>query len=123
MCVFCQYIHKQENYIFESEKAFVIYDNFPVNEGHCLIIPKRHVKSYFELSESEINQLTNLMFRAKDYIKNKYSPDSFNIGVNDGIEAGQTIPHCHIHLIPRYKGDIKNPRGGIRAVIPSKKEY
>lgn len=123
MCVFCHYIEERKNLIFESDLAIAIYDNFPVSKGHTLIIPKRHVQSFFDLTDLEYNEIQKLLLKAKDNLTDRHSPDSYNIGINDGPEAGQTIPHCHVHLIPRYKGDTPNPRGGVRAVIPEKKDY
>ena len=114
---------KDRNRIFENAVGFVIYDKFPVNEGHCLIIPKREYADYFESTKEEIEGLNELLFQTKDFIKKKYNPDGFNVGINSGKDAGQTIFHMHIHLIPRYKNDVDNPRGGVRGVIPSKKEY
>ena len=109
--------------IFENSVGFVIYDKFPVNKGHCLIIPKREYADYFDSTKEEIEGLNELLFQTKDFIKKKYNPDGFNVGINSGKDAGQTIFHMHIHLIPRYKNDVDNPRGGVRGVIPSKKEY
>ena len=114
---------KDRNRIFENAVGFVIYDKFPVNKGHCLIIPKREYADYFESTKEEIEGLNELLFQTKDFIKKKYNPDGFNVGINSGKDAGQTIFHMHIHLIPRYKNDVDNPRGGVRGVIPSKKEY
>jgi len=114
---------KDRNRIFENAVGFVIYDKFPVNEGHCLIIPKREYADYFESTKEEIEGLNELLFQTKDFIKKKYNPDGFNVGINSGKDAGQTIFHMHIHLIPRYKNDVDNPRGGVRGVIPSKKKY
>ena len=109
--------------IFENSVGFVIYDKFPVSKGHCLIIPKREYADYFESTEEEIEGLNKLLFQTKDFIKKKYNPDGFYVGINSGKDAGQTVFHMHIHLIPRYKNDVDNPRGGVRGVIPSKKEY
>ena len=109
--------------LFENELGFVIYAGFPVSKGHCLIIPKREYADYFESTKEEIEGLNELLFQTKDFIKKKYNPDGFNVGINSGKDAGQTIFHMHIHLIPRYKNDVDNPRGGVRGIIPSKKEY
>ena len=109
--------------IFENSVGFVIYDKFPVNKGHCLIIPKREYADYFESTEEEIEGLNKLLFQTKDFIKKKYNPDGFNVGINSGKDAGQTVFHMHIHLIPRYINDVDNPRGGIRNVIPGKGDY
>ncbi len=109
--------------VAESATAFAIFDKFPVNEGHCLVIPKRIVADYFELSFREQNALTLMVAFLKDIISTKYHPDGFNIGINIGQVAGQTIPHVHIHVIPRYEGDIDDPTGGVRNIIPEKGNY
>lgn len=118
-CPFCKKIKK----IIENEKAFAIYDKYPVSKGHLLIITKRHVKSYFTTTHEEKKALDDLICKAKKLLDKKYNPDGFNIGINEGESAGQTVDHLHIHLIPRYKGDIKNPTGGVRGVIPEKRIY
>jgi len=99
-------------------------DNFPVTEGHTLIIPKRHVAEYFELYQPELNGTQSLLSQMKQEISRADGRVSaFNIGVNIGIAAGQTVSHCHVHLIPRRDGDVENPRGGVRGVIPAKQSY
>ena len=107
----------------ENEFAFSLRDNFPVTKGHTLIVPKRTVSSVFELSDDEMIACWQLVKREKIALEKELRPDGFNIGVNDGSVAGQTISHAHIHLIPRFKGDHPNPRGGVRAIIPSKADY
>jgi diadenosine tetraphosphate (Ap4A) HIT family hydrolase len=102
---------------------YAIYDKFPVNEGHALIIPKRHLSNYFELSIKEQYAYLLVLNKVKEIVSKRFKPDGFNIGVNVGEHAGQTIPHVHIHLIPRYKNDVKDPRGGVRGVIPAKQNY
>ena len=114
---------KDRDRIFENAGGFVIYDKFPVNKGHCLIIPKREYADYFDSTKEEIEGLNKLLFQTKDFIKKKYNPDGFNVGINSGKQAGQTVFHMHIHLIPRYKNDVDNPRGGVRNVIPGKGDY
>ena len=114
---------KDKDRIFENTVGFVIYDKFPVNKGHCLIIPKREYADYFDSTKEEIEGLNKLLFQTKDFIKKKYNPDGFNVGINSGKQAGQTVFHMHIHLIPRYKNDVDNPRGGVRNVIPGKGDY
>lgn len=109
--------------VAESATAFAIYDKYPVNEGHCLVIPKRIIADYFELSFREQNALTLMVAYVKDVLTKQYHPDGFNIGVNIGQAAGQTISHVHIHVIPRYDGDMDNPTGGVRNVIPEKGNY
>ena len=121
-CFFCEEI-KKNNYVLENEFAIVRFDNFPVNKGHLEVIPKRHVKDWWETTTEERIAMFNLLDEAKKMIDNKYNPDGYNIGMNLGKAAGQSIMHLHIHLIPRYNGDVSNPRGGIRGVIPDKQNY
>jgi diadenosine tetraphosphate (Ap4A) HIT family hydrolase len=109
--------------IAESGMAFAIFDRYPVNPGHVLIIPKRHCADYFDLSTVERTSCWELLNLVKHVVDDKFRPDGFNIGINNLQAAGQTIPHVHIHLIPRYHGDVERPHGGIRGVIPGKKEY
>lgn len=121
-CLFCDVDHKRV--MFENEYAYVIRDGFPVTKGHSLIIPKRHIEDYFELSEKELLACDLLLRTARtEILKNDSSVQGFNIGMNSGLVAGQTIFHCHIHLIPRREGDVMNPRGGVRHIIPGKGYY
>jgi diadenosine tetraphosphate (Ap4A) HIT family hydrolase len=106
-----------------NDLALVIRDGFPVSPGHTLVIPKRHVGSFFDLSEEEVQSMMALLKAAKITLNEELSPDSYNIGINDGPQAGQTVPHVHMHLIPRYQGDIEDPRGGVRWLIPEKADY
>ncbi len=109
--------------IVETATVFSFYDKFPVSEGHALIVPKRLVSNYFDLTLKEQTACWIVVNKLKNILQEKFRPDGFNIGININEDAGQTILHCHIHIIPRYKNDVENPRGGIRGVIPSKKEY
>ena len=109
--------------IVETATTFSFYDKFPVSPGHALIVPKRLVSTYFELTLKEQMASWIVANKVKDILQKKFNPDGFNIGVNVNAAAGQTIWHSHIHIIPRYDGDVANPRGGIRGVIPSMKEY
>lgn len=109
--------------IVENELALAFYDSFPVSAGHVLIIPKRHVASFFELSSEEYKSIIELLNKCKKILDSKYQPDGYNVGVNIGEAAGQSVFHVHMHLIPRYKGDVPKPRGGVRGVIPSKQSY
>jgi diadenosine tetraphosphate (Ap4A) HIT family hydrolase len=118
-CIFCN----QEELILENELTWARYDKYPVSPGHLLIITKRHVADFFDTTIEERQSLNNLLEEAKKILEREYSPDGYNIGVNCGEAAGQTIMHLHIHLIPRYQGDIDNPRGGVRGVIPDKRIY
>jgi diadenosine tetraphosphate (Ap4A) HIT family hydrolase len=120
-CPFCTL--PDSRIVEENEHAVVILDGFPVSPGHSLIIPKRHVGSFFEITDIERAALFKLLDRAKELVSDQHQPDGFNIGINDGAAAGQTVPHLHIHLIPRYDGDLADPRGGVRWVIPDKADY
>ena len=113
-CIFCEY--DKEEYIVENDLCFAIFDKFPVNEGHALIIPKRHFQNYFDATKEEIAAMYDLSQEVKKLIDKKYSPDGYNVGANVNHEGGQTIMHLHMHIIPRYKGDIEDPRGGIRRI-------
>ena len=101
----------------------VIRDGFPISPGHTLVIPNRHIGSFFELSPEERQSLLDLLDAAKLVLDSELKPDGYNIGINDGPSAGQTVPHLHIHLIPRYNGDQTDPRGGVRWIIPEKADY
>lgn len=118
-CIFCN----PTDILINGEYTYSRLDGFPVSEGHCLIIPKRHVNSIDELSDVELKDLYTVLHQTKILLIETYLPDGFNIGINEGETAGQTIPHLHIHIIPRYEGDVACPRGGVRGVIPNKKEY
>lgn len=122
-CVFCQIINDHKNIILENELAVAFYDSFPVSDGHVLIIPKRHCVTYFDLTSEEIKAIFELSNKIKEILDNKYHPDGYNIGFNAGVDAGQSVMHCHMHIIPRYKGDIENPRGGIRKIVKNKTKY
>ncbi|WP_287429529.1 HIT family protein [Carnobacterium sp.] len=120
-CLFC---HLEESVpILENELAKAFFDKIPVSKGHLLIIPKRHAENYFDLTLPEKKAIDELLLACKHFIDTQYQPDGYNIGANCGETAGQTIFHCHIHLIPRYQGDLSNPRGGVRGVIPDKRIY
>lgn len=119
-CLFCQRHDERLNQIMcENETFFARYDNFPATDGHIEIIPKRHVESLFDLSPPEMMQAYELMSRAKKILADRYQPDGYTIGVNEGKAAGRSIDHLHIHLIPRRFGDVEDPRGGIRQVLPN----
>ena len=121
-CIFCN--EKKNNILDENDHAYASYDPYPVSKKHCLIVPKRHVKNYFDLSEKEILACSQLIKSMKIKIEEKdKSVKGFNIGTNSGKAAGQSIMHCHVHLIPRREGDVKNPQGGVRSVIPLKQYY
>jgi diadenosine tetraphosphate (Ap4A) HIT family hydrolase len=118
-CPFCQ----PEDVLFENGLAYAKPDKFPVNPGHLLIIPRRHVADFFLTTEAEKSALWSLLDQAKHHLDGKHAPAGYNIGINVGATAGQTIMHVHLHLIPRYPGDLENPRGGVRGVIPSRQSY
>ena len=121
-CVFCGL--DQQRIVEETEWYLVVRDIFPVTNLHTLIIARRHVETYFSLSEDELKELPIVLQRQRDAIVELDEQVSgFNIGINVGGDAGQTISHCHIHLIPRRKGDVENPRGGVRGVIPERQDY
>ncbi|MDC1153875.1 HIT family protein [Candidatus Pelagibacter sp.] len=121
-CLFCN--SKISGIAHENDLAYASYDTHPVSELHCLIIPKRHVIDYFDLTDEELVACNDLIKIIKDevLIKDK-NVKAFNIGTNAGKIAGQSIMHCHIHLIPRREGDVENPQGGVRSVIPQKQHY
>jgi len=109
--------------LLENNFSYAIYDKFPVSKGHILIIPKQHNSNYFDLSLEEQKESLILLNNAKKILEKEFKPDGYNIGININKDAGQTIWHAHIHLIPRYNGDVEEPRGGVRGVIPFKKNY
>jgi diadenosine tetraphosphate (Ap4A) HIT family hydrolase len=120
-CPFCTL--PPERIIDSNDLALVIRDGYPVSPGHTLVIPKRHIGSWFEITQAEQQALLDLLAKAKAVLETEFKPDGFNIGINDGPTAGQTVPHLHMHLIPRYKGDQEDPRGGVRWIIPGKAKY
>jgi diadenosine tetraphosphate (Ap4A) HIT family hydrolase len=121
-CPFCNQVSNRE-LIVESTTAYAIYDRYPVNVGHALIIPKKHCADYFDLTLKEQNACIFVLNKVKEIVLKRFNPDGFNIGINIGKNAGQTVNHVHIHLIPRYDGDVEDPTGGVRCVIPNKQKY
>lgn len=119
-CIFC---HIDRSILAETSLSFAFLDNFPVSKGHTLVIPKRHVVSIWEMTTEEYTDAFSLVGRVKNILQEKFAPQGFNVGVNCGEAAGQTVFHAHIHLIPRYNGDVPSPRGGIRNIIPGKGNY
>lgn len=119
----CFLCNKQAEMIIENEHALAIYDTNPASNGHSLIIPHRHVAEYFQATPEEKLAMWELVDKMKIIIDKKHNPDAYNIGINVGKTAGQSVPHIHIHLIPRFKGDVEDPRGGVRGVIPAKRKY
>ena len=133
-CIFCNIINAvriqafcdefpKERIVYQDDTWLAIYDNYPVSQGHVLLMPKRHCETYFDLNYVELVSLGVTIGVIKFILNNKFNPDGYNIGVNCGEAAGQTVKHCHIHIIPRYKGDMEDPRGGVRGVIPEKQKY
>ena len=121
-CLFCD--SKKSGIAHENDLAYASYDSYPVSDHHCLIIPKRHIKDYFGMTNDELIACNDLIQIVKNEILSKdLNVKGFNIGTNSGKIAGQSIMHCHIHLIPRREGDVDNPQGGVRSVIPNKQHY
>jgi diadenosine tetraphosphate (Ap4A) HIT family hydrolase len=124
-CPFCniENLINSDRIVYQDSTWIAIYDNYPVSKGHVLLIPKRHCASYFDLNFIELESVSVTIGIIKKLLDKKFNPDGYNIGMNCGEAAGQTVMHCHIHIIPRYNGDCENPRGGVRGVIPSKQNY
>lgn len=120
-CLFC--CLPESRVLLRNETAIVVRDAFPVTRGHTLVIPLRHVESFFDTSAEERAAMFELLDAAKQQLQTEFAPAGFNIGINDGVAAGQTIRHLHMHLIPRYAGDRPDPRGGVRWIIPEKADY
>ncbi|MFH2134521.1 MAG: HIT family protein [Pseudomonadota bacterium] len=119
-CLFCK---DPRGVSLQNEHAYSARDSYPTSPGHTLIIPRRHVAEFFDLTPEEVAACMNLVQQEKKLIDAEFKPDGYNVGVNIGQAAGQSIFHVHIHLIPRYKGDVEKPQGGVRHVIPSKAHY
>ena len=118
-CPFCN----ADEAVLSNELAYARFDKYPVNPGHLLILPRRHVSGFFDASANERAALIELLDAGKALLDQSFRPDGYNIGVNVGAAAGQTIMHLHLHLIPRYRGDVAQPRGGVRGVIPARQDY
>ncbi len=121
-CPFCRPDPDRE-LLTESARVYAIFDKFPVSEGHALVIPKHHIGDYFSMDERSQSACWIVLNRVREIMNKRLAPDGFNVGINVGEAAGQTINHVHLHLIPRYEGDVENPRGGVRGVIPGKADY
>jgi len=120
----CPFCHLDDDQIlFQNELVMTFRDGYPISDGHTLIIPKRHIPSLFEATVDEQQALLQALHAARRELMQQYSPDGYNIGVNDGLAAGQTVMHLHIHLVPRYNGDCHDPRGGVRWIFPEKAAY
>ena len=120
-CPFCSL--PADRTVLSSANAIALRDAYPISPGHTLIVPRRHIGSFFEATTQERAELLALLDEAKRELDAQFTPAAFNIGINDGPAAGQTVPHLHIHLIPRYVGDRIDPRGGVRWIIPDKADY
>jgi diadenosine tetraphosphate (Ap4A) HIT family hydrolase len=129
ICPFCDIAQAESprsnhpRIIAENDYAFIIRDAYPVSSGHSLIIPKRHIGSYFKTSKGEKACIAELLELAKKQLDQEFQPDAYNIGINDGPAAGQTVAHCHLHVIPRYAVEGEDPRGGVRWVVADKADY
>lgn len=119
-CLFCK---DPRGVSLERELAYSARDTYAVSPGHTLVIPRRHVADFFELTPEEINACMELIIEERKLLDEEFQPDGYNIGVNVGLAAGQSIFHVHIHIIPRYEGDVENPQGGVRHVLPKKAHY
>ena len=125
-CLFCkaQEIEYKKEVVYENDFFYATRDSYPVTKLHTLVIPKRHFQSYFDMNNNEIKSINIVLNeQRKEIVKLDSSVTAFNIGINDGKDAGQSIYHLHVHLIPRRQGDVENPRGGVRGVIPAKQKY
>jgi diadenosine tetraphosphate (Ap4A) HIT family hydrolase len=120
VCLFCRVDDETVNSILDQSAGFYArWDNFPATDGHVEIVPKQHIVSFFDLTPDDIREAYELMRRVQQELNRKYQPDAYTISVNDGRAAGRTVDHLHIHLIPRYDGDVPDPRGGIRRGLPN----
>ena len=120
-CVFCNV--PKERILFETTEWIAIYDAYPVSEGHTLLIPKEHYETFFDLPERLVESLQYRLNNVKKILDDKFHPDGYNVGFNCGKAAGQTVMHFHLHIIPRYNGDVENPKGGIRGCVPQHMHY
>ncbi len=118
-CIFCRKL----DLIYQGELVFISQDKYPASPGHLLIVPNRHIPIYFDCTDDEVKELWDTVKIAKTLVEKEHQPDSYNIGINVSEAAGQSVPHTHIHLIPRYVGDVPDPRGGVRSVIPQNRTY
>jgi diadenosine tetraphosphate (Ap4A) HIT family hydrolase len=122
-CPFCRRVRGHKFLLGTRPTAVAIPDEFPVNPGHCLVLPKRHVADLFELTIEEQSDIGQLLWELRELLEAEHHTTAFNVGANVGAAAGQTIEHAHVHLIPRYEADVADPRGGIRWVIPERAPY
>jgi diadenosine tetraphosphate (Ap4A) HIT family hydrolase len=122
-CPFCEIAKNKEAQLVSSKAAFAFYDKYPVSLGHVLVVPQTHIGDLYDLKPTQLTSVWELVNETQKLLAERHSPDGFNIGVNTTEAAGQTVGHAHIHLIPRYLGDVKDPRGGIRWVLPATAKY
>ena len=120
-CPFCN--PSKDEIVLANNLCYARYDKYPVSPGHLLIIPFRHVANFFDATDAEHTALLALVREAKTLLDEQFHPDGYNVGVNVGKTAGQTVMHLHVHVIPRYAGDVEDPRGGVRGAIPEKQVY
>ncbi|SMN11441.1 HIT family hydrolase [uncultured Candidatus Thioglobus sp.] len=121
-CIFCK-LRNDERIIGECEHTITFIDNYPASLGHTLVVPKRHFATYFEATEIELLAIGKAVQLAKAILDDEFSPDAYNIGINNGLAAGQSVMHLHVHIIPRYKGDVEDPKGGVRWILKEKANY
>ncbi len=119
-CIFCK---PKREILAENKYALAFFDSYPVSRGHALVVPRRHARTIFDLPDEEYADCFRLVLPLKEVLLARFAPDGFNVGANCGEAAGQSVWHAHIHVIPRYAGDVPNPRGGVRGVIPHKAAY
>ena len=120
-CIFCNL--RDERIIYECNHIIAFIDTYPASPGHTLVVPKRHIPTYFDASEDEILAIGKAVQICKEFLDNEFNPDAYNIGINNGEAAGQSIKHLHVHIIPRYKGDVEDPKGGVRWILKNKANY
>ena len=120
-CIFCTL--RDERIIYECNHTIAFIDTYPASPGHTLVVPKRHIPTYFDTSEDEILAIGKAVQICKEFLDNEFNPDAYNIGINNGEAAGQSIKHLHVHIIPRYKGDVEDPKGGVRWILKNKANY
>lgn len=120
-CPFCELV--PEKVWFQNETGVVLWDGFPISKGHSLVVPHQHVTSLFDLEPELQSELWRLVTKTREHLQEKFQPNAFNIGLNDGVAAGQTVMHAHIHVIPRWNNDVPDARGGVRWIIPDKANY
>jgi diadenosine tetraphosphate (Ap4A) HIT family hydrolase len=123
VCPFCGRIAARDRLALEHPHAVAFEDAYPLNPGHMLIVSRRHVERLADLTDEELTALWRLVPHVREWIERSHRPDGYNIGLNDGPAAGQTVPHLHLHVIPRFRGDVADPRGGVRHVIPERAAY